>query len=92
MSQVFNGACSDHFLVWCRFVAQLTADQNAVLHPNADAPFAGYQDVVARLLPYHVFQQPQDDLNAVKQSWKGKEKMTSLEDELVEEITGKSLR
>ncbi|KAI6021390.1 hypothetical protein BKA83DRAFT_4281280 [Pisolithus microcarpus] len=42
------------------FAACLTADHAAVLHPDIDSPFSDHVDVVNRLLPYHIFQQPQE--------------------------------
>lgn len=58
-----------------------------------ETPFADEVDVVTRLLPYHVFQQPKEDLDALLQSGsmhhsrKGKRKATE-EDLLREEIAG----
>ncbi|KAI6157750.1 hypothetical protein BKA82DRAFT_4060893 [Pisolithus tinctorius] len=58
------------------FAACLAADHAAVLHPDIDSPFADHADVVNRLLPYHIFQQPQEDTRTVAASRppKGKEK------------------
>jgi hypothetical protein len=44
-----------------------------VLHPDVDSPFVDEVDVINRLLPYHLFQQPKDDLESMI-SIKGKEK------------------
>ncbi|KAL1939897.1 hypothetical protein VTO73DRAFT_9597 [Trametes versicolor] len=74
-----------------RFASRLAEDQRAALAPDTDTPFADQVDVVNRLLPYHVFQQPREDLDAVLQSGsiypsrKGKRKATE-EDLLREEI------
>lgn len=58
------------------FAACLAADHAAVLHPDIDSPFADHADVVNRLLPYHIFQQPQEDMGLVTggRPRKGKEK------------------
>ncbi|CAO1615061.1 unnamed protein product [Sympodiomycopsis kandeliae] len=41
-------------------------DHHAVLYPNYATPFANAQDVVARLLPWHVWQIPQDIIALAK--------------------------
>jgi hypothetical protein len=46
----------------------------------------GYTDVITRLLPYHVFQQPQEDLANITHDKKGKRKAT--DDEIKAEIAG----
>ncbi|KAH7888746.1 hypothetical protein F5I97DRAFT_744870 [Phlebopus sp. FC_14] len=56
------------------FAACLAADQAAVLYPDMDTPFMDVADVVNRLLPYHVFQQPKEDLKSMPHPYKGKEK------------------
>ena len=56
------------------FVACLAADHAAVLQPDVDTPFTDVADVVNRLLPYHIFQQPDEDLNPNRKRSKGKEK------------------
>ncbi|KAL4073974.1 hypothetical protein V8B97DRAFT_1271461 [Scleroderma yunnanense] len=63
------------------FTACLAADHDAIMHPDVDTPFTDAADVVNRLLPYHIFQQPQDDLRALTQSrrYKGKEKVDCSE-------------
>ncbi|CAG8793514.1 5588_t:CDS:2, partial [Acaulospora morrowiae] len=45
-----------------RFEAALKADQMAVLQPDYRTPFQSYQDAVARLLPYHIFDYPEEDM------------------------------
>lgn len=59
------------------FAACLAADHAAVLHPDIDSPFSDHVDVVNRLLPYHIFQQPQEDIRTVPESrsYKGKRKV-----------------
>ncbi|KAH7927146.1 hypothetical protein BV22DRAFT_1085622, partial [Leucogyrophana mollusca] len=47
------------------FASCLTADHVAVLYPDVDTPFTDAVDVVNRLLPYHVFQQPSEDLDEI---------------------------
>ena len=72
---------------------RLAEDHRAVLSPNVDEPFVDELDVVRRLLPYHVFQLPREDLEGLLQngsvlpSRKGKRKATE-EDLLREEIAG----
>ncbi|KAI9060278.1 hypothetical protein FKP32DRAFT_1578304 [Trametes sanguinea] len=74
-----------------RVASRLAEDQRAALFPDVDTPFVDQVDVVKRLLPYHIFQQPKEDLDAVLQSGslnpsrKGKRKATE-EDLLREEI------
>ncbi|KAK2463235.1 hypothetical protein APHAL10511_004890 [Amanita phalloides] len=59
-----------------RIASRLASDHAAVLKPDMDNPFADYADVVNRLLPYHVFQQPQEDLTKLAHDKKGKGKAT----------------
>jgi Conserved region of unknown function on GLTSCR protein len=54
----------------------LTADHISALFPDVDSPFRGIEDVVDRLLPYHVFQHPREDLLKVG---KGKQKATETD-------------
>jgi len=48
-----------------RVTALLAADHLSVIFPDVDTPFADMEDVVRRLLPYHVLQQPAKDLQEV---------------------------
>lgn len=57
-----------------------------VLHPDIDSPFVDEVDVVNRLLPYHLFQQPQEDLETCLA--KGKESIT--ESDSTEENQGQT--
>ncbi|KAF9227394.1 hypothetical protein BS17DRAFT_775410 [Gyrodon lividus] len=68
------------------FGACLAADHAAVLRPDVDTPFMDAADVVNRLLPYHVFQQPDEDMKSLltRQRCKGKEK--AEHDEIREEF------
>ncbi|KAH9948552.1 hypothetical protein B0H21DRAFT_732989 [Amylocystis lapponica] len=74
-----------------RVASSLAADHLAVTYPDVDTPFTDAADALKRLLPYHVFQQPKEDLNAQINSYtpvasrKGKRKATN-EDLLREEI------
>jgi hypothetical protein len=61
----------------CRVAARLTADHISVLFPDVETPFRDVEDVVDRLLPYHVFQHPWEDL--LKAGGKGKRKATETE-------------
>lgn len=60
-----------------RVAARLTADHISVLFPDVETPFQDVEDVVDRLLPYHVFQHPREDL--LKTGGKGKRKATETE-------------
>ncbi|KAJ7579112.1 hypothetical protein C8J56DRAFT_834838 [Mycena floridula] len=62
-----------------RVTARLAADHSAVLSPDTETPFSDLEDVVNRLLPYHVFQQPKDDLENIG---KGKAKATEAQLEI----------
>ncbi|PIL36103.1 hypothetical protein GSI_01763 [Ganoderma sinense ZZ0214-1] len=74
-----------------RIASRLAEDHRAALFPDVDEPFVDELDVVRRLLPYHVFQLPREDLEGLLQngtvltSRKGKRKATE-EDLLREEI------
>jgi hypothetical protein len=69
----------------CRLTSRLVHDQSMVLHPDIDSPFVDQLDVVRRLLPYHLFQHPREDLDAIT-TGKGKEK--AAEQDWREEIRG----
>ncbi|KAJ6586987.1 hypothetical protein DFH09DRAFT_1274629 [Mycena vulgaris] len=56
-----------------RVAARLALDHAAVINPDTETPFSDTLDVVNRLLPYHVFLQPKDDLDR-----KGKRKADDL--------------
>lgn len=56
-----------------------------VLHPDVDSSFVDQLDVIRRLLPYHLFQHPKEDLDAIT-TGKGKEK--AVEQDWREEIQG----
>ncbi|RHZ76464.1 hypothetical protein Glove_197g57 [Diversispora epigaea] len=45
-----------------RFDAAIKADQMSVIQPDYKTPFRSYQDAVARLLPYHIFDYPDEDM------------------------------
>ncbi|KAF8482799.1 hypothetical protein DFH94DRAFT_729768 [Russula ochroleuca] len=62
--------------VSARVASRLTADHISALFPDADSPFRDIEDVVDRLLPYHVFQHPREDL---LKAGKGKRKATEAE-------------
>ncbi|KAF9566719.1 hypothetical protein CPC08DRAFT_657326 [Agrocybe pediades] len=61
-----------------RISAHLKKDQDKVLHPDVDSAFVDESDVINRLLPYHLFQQPKEDLNFII-SGKGKGKAASVD-------------
>ncbi|KAG7440031.1 uncharacterized protein BT62DRAFT_938455 [Guyanagaster necrorhizus] len=64
----------------------LAADQAAVTHPEVDTPFSDTLDIIKRLLPYHVYQQPSDDLHALIHGNVGKGKGKATHDDLNREI------
>ena len=70
----------------CRIHTRLVNDQGMALHPDVDSPFVDQLDVICRLLPYHLFQHPKEDLDAIT-TGKGKEK--AVEQDWREEIRGK---
>ncbi|KAH9083376.1 hypothetical protein EDB83DRAFT_2328949 [Lactarius deliciosus] len=59
-----------------RVAAHLTTDHLSVLFPDINTPFQDVGDVVDRLLPYHVFQHPREDLLKAN---KGKRRATETE-------------
>lgn len=70
-----------------RVASRLALDQPAVLNPDVDTPFTDHLDVVNRLLPYHVFQQPKEDLEYLlsgKGKGKGKGRQLDLQEEVQE--------
>ncbi|KAG6845932.1 hypothetical protein H0H87_000738 [Tephrocybe sp. NHM501043] len=46
-----------------RVLSSLASDHALVLSPDVESPFHDTADALRRLLPYHVFLQPQEDLN-----------------------------
>lgn len=62
------------------------ADQIAALQPDTETPFSDAADAVRRLLPYHIFKHPEEDLRKLT-GRKGKRKATE-EDLIREEIAG----
>ncbi|KDQ13189.1 hypothetical protein BOTBODRAFT_33802 [Botryobasidium botryosum FD-172 SS1] len=72
-----------------RVKAALAADHYSVLYPDTQTPFRDAADVVNRLLPYHVFQHPAEELDfsaSGGSSCKGKEREPGIVRE-VEETT-----
>ena len=59
-----------------RIATHLTADHISALFPDVDTPFQDVGDVVNRLLPYHIFQHPREDLLIAS---KGKRRATETE-------------
>ncbi|CAI2174601.1 2648_t:CDS:2 [Funneliformis geosporum] len=51
-----------HLDIMQRFESATKTDQIAVLQPDYKTPFRSFQDAVARLLPYHVFEYPDEDM------------------------------
>jgi hypothetical protein len=58
-----------------------------VLNPDVDSPFVDAVDVVHRLLPYHVLQQPQEDLRIIAERRRAKGK-GKAHDVIRDEIEG----
>lgn len=48
------------------------------MFPDVDTPFTGAEDVIRRLLPYHVLQQPAKDLQEVILDPSGKGKARAV--------------
>lgn len=71
-------ACLSNTQPFFRFAARIKQDQEAVLNPDVDTPFQDEADVVKRLLPYHIFQQPKEDLETVAYG-KGKGKASEYD-------------
>ncbi len=71
-----------------RVASRLTTDHISVLFPDVSTPFRDIGDIVDRLLPYHVFQHPREDLLQVN---KGKRRATETEI-LQSEFAGASSR
>ncbi|KAJ7497358.1 hypothetical protein FB451DRAFT_1211151 [Mycena latifolia] len=65
--------------VAARVAARLALDHAAVIHPDTETAFSDSIDVVNRLLPYHVFHQPTEDVDR-----KGKRKADDLLTEIEE--------
>ncbi|KAF9450422.1 hypothetical protein P691DRAFT_810366 [Macrolepiota fuliginosa MF-IS2] len=61
-----------------RFSARLAQDHDVMLQPDVDTPFVDHTDTVRRLLPYHIYQQPREDLELLK-GRKGKQKATNAD-------------
>jgi hypothetical protein len=68
--------------IGCRLAALLAADTQATLHPDTENPFEDAEDVVRRLLPYHIWQHPHEDLEALRWPANGKGKGRASETEL----------
>jgi hypothetical protein len=71
-----------------RFATNLALDQLSALYPNTDTSFEDAVDVVNRLLPYHIFQHPWDDLDAVVRGTIHKGKGKATDSDLADEIEG----
>lgn len=56
----------------------LAADHLSVMFPDVDTPFTDTEDVIRRLLPYHVLQQPAKDLREVIADPSGKGKARAV--------------
>lgn len=83
---VTREACMNSTSSLNRVTQNLAVDQILTAFPEVDEPFKNKRDVVDRLLPYHIYQHPQCDLDALRGS-KGKGKATEF-DLLKEEIKG----
>jgi hypothetical protein len=47
-----------------RFLDALLSDRQSVTSPTYDTPFSSVQDAIERLLPYHIYQYPTEDLHS----------------------------
>ncbi|KAF9475767.1 hypothetical protein BDN70DRAFT_883256 [Pholiota conissans] len=56
-----------------RLNIHIARDQKMVSHPDMDSAFVDEADVVQRLLPYHILQQPKEDLIMLASKGKGRE-------------------
>ena len=63
-----------------RVASLLVADHLSVVFPDVDTPFSDTEDVIRRLLPYHVLQQPAKDLQEVISDPSGKGKGRAIHD------------
>lgn len=61
-----------------RVASLLAADHLSVMFPDIDTPFIDTEDVIRRLLPYHVLQQPAKDLQDVTLDPSGKGKARAI--------------
>ena len=77
--------CSPITFLFTRLNSRLAHDQELILHPDVDSQFVDETDVIKRLLPYHIFQQPKEDLGSTVS---GKAKTKVAEADLKEEIRG----
>ncbi|KAK7053324.1 hypothetical protein VNI00_003950 [Paramarasmius palmivorus] len=64
-----------------RFASKLAEDHTAVLNPDVDSAFTDTLDVVKRLLPYHIYLNPNEDLETIVLDRKGKSKADELRNE-----------
>jgi hypothetical protein len=64
-----------------RFASKLAEDHAAVLNPDVDSAFTDTLDVVKRLLPYHIYLNPKEDLDTIILDRKGKSKADELRNE-----------
>jgi hypothetical protein len=75
----------------CRLAALLASDRRATLHPDVHTPFTDAADVVKRLLPYHIWQHPAEDLEYLQWPANGKGKGRATAEEILQaEIAGES--
>jgi len=77
--------CFPITFLFTRLNSRLAHDQGLISHPDVDSQFVDETDVIKRLLPYHIFQQPKEDLGP---TISGKAKANVAEVDLKEEIRG----
>jgi hypothetical protein len=70
--------------------ARLANDHAAVLNPDVNTPFTDIEDVIRRLLPYHVYQHPKEDIQAFLGVSDRKGKRKAIESDLATEVAGLS--
>lgn len=78
--------CFPIIFLLTRLNSRLAHDQRLISHPDVDSQFVDETDVIERLLPYHIFQQPKEDLGS---TISGKATANPAEVDLKEEIRGK---
>ena len=79
--------CFTTIFLFTRLNSRLAHDQGLISHPDVDSQFVDETDVIKRLLPYHIFHQPKEDLSS---TISGRTKANIVEVNLEEEIRGKA--
>jgi hypothetical protein len=73
-----------------RLASLLASDTKATTQPDVETPFSDAADVVKRLLPWHIWQHPAEDISALAWPTNVKGKKRATEKELIEaELAGR---